>query len=41
MQLDQPAIDWQRDAIWGRLSAGVPLPEPIPLLQRLELEEAI
>ena len=41
MQLDQPAIDWQRDAVWGRLSAGVPLPEPIPLLQRLELEEAI
>ncbi|OUT74225.1 MAG: methionine--tRNA ligase [Synechococcus sp. TMED19] len=40
-QLDQPPLDWNRDGRWGRLNAGQSLPEPVPLLQRLELEEPL
>ena len=40
-QLDQPPLDWTRDGQWGQLNPGASLPEPVPLLQRLELEEPI
>ena len=32
---------WRRDGQWGQLNPGASLPEPVPLLQRLELEEPI
>ena len=37
-QLDQPAVDWKSQLIWGKLEPGKYLDEPIPLIQRLELE---
>jgi len=40
-QLDQPALEWSSHSQWGGLSTGVPLPEPQPLLQRLELEQPL
>ena len=37
-QLDQPAVDWKSQLIWGKLEPGKYLDEPIPIMQRLELE---
>ena len=42
-QLDQPASveNWTTELVWGRLESGQPLPLPKPVMQRLELEEAL
>ena len=42
-QLNQPsaASDWTEQLVWGRLESGHPLPQPQPVMQRLELEEAL
>ena len=39
-QLNAPSGDWNELLNWGQLTPG-PLDAPSPLLQRLELEEAI
>ena len=39
-QLNAPSGQWSDRLNWGQLTAG-PLDQPSPLLQRLELEEAI
>jgi methionyl-tRNA synthetase len=42
-QLNQPSAtaNWTRQLVWGRLESGHPLPQPQPVMQRLELEEAL
>ena len=42
-QLNQAsaASDWTGQLEWGRLESGHPLPQPQPVMQRLELEEAL
>ena len=42
-QLNQPsaASDWTGQLVWGCLQSGHPLPQPQPVMQRLELEEAL
>jgi methionyl-tRNA synthetase len=29
---------WERSRLWGGLTGGMPLPEPVPVMQRLELD---
>ena len=42
-QLNQPsnATLWTGELVWGGLESGHPLPQPQPVMQRLELEEAL
>jgi methionyl-tRNA synthetase len=42
-QLNQSssATDWTGQLQWGGLESGHPLPQPQPVMQRLELEEAL
>jgi methionyl-tRNA synthetase len=47
-QLAQPAIDgvspghaWREARRWGGLSEATPLPEPVPVMQRLELDSPL
>jgi methionyl-tRNA synthetase len=47
-QLGQPAIDgvspghaWKEARRWGALSEATPLPEPVPVMQRLELDSPL
>ena len=42
-QLNQPSelSDLKGQLIWGGLNSGHPLPQPQPVMQRLELEEAL
>ena len=42
-QLNQAsdAVHWSEKLVWGGLASGHPLPQPQPVMQRLELEEAL
>ncbi len=36
-----PAPRWPDDLVWGRLEPGTALPEPQPVMARLELDAAL
>jgi methionyl-tRNA synthetase len=35
------APDWTAARAWGILAGGAPLPEPVPVMQRLELDDPL
>ena len=37
----QSAEPWDQQLVWGGLSPGTPLPQPSPVMQRLELDEPL